>query len=1058
MFVLLKLLSVIKMYKTTYYITFFAFLISFSISSCTKQSEKRNNKNPFEKEIDFQVFENPTNEFRSFPFYSINDSLDEIEIKNQIADFKQAGFGGFYLHSRLGLITEFLSDDWWKIMGASVDAANEVGIQAMFYDEDKWPSGYAGGIMPKMSEGYRAKCLVRLDKNTTLPPGSELIKTDNAYNYILYTAQFGYDIFNGTCYVDLFNPEMVRKFIEVSYLPYVGKYKSKIKDYTFAIFSDEPHVHARYFDKNTAHKGVLSYSPWLEKKFEELYGYPLRDKLDMLFEEKDNWREVRMQYYRAKALQFEESYTKQISAFARENGFDFTGHYLGEDVLEKVRDRIGNSMLHYRNMQQPGMDHLGLTLENGILTAKSLSSVANQYGIRKRLSELFGISGQNMNFEDRKWIAGWHSILGINHFCPHLTLYSMKGARKRDYPPTFSYQQPYWDYNKTIEDYLGRISYATMVGEYVPQILVVNPLESEYIKGKNDGEFTSGINKVLDFLQANHYDYDIGDEQILADTAMVHDNELIIGAMSYKHIVLPDMISIRQSTIDLISELNKNGGLIFSIGRFPKFIDGIENEAQLSELKKLLIMASDEDFGKIVLEKVTPNVIISGKEIGGIWSQTRITEDGKLVQLYNSSHTKPVQFEVKADFKHGNVILWDPSLVRCFKLEPSKNGFYQIEIEASSNVWITSGELSKNAVAESDYSLPAKTVEIISLDKKWLGKKSNPNAITLDFAAYSIDNGKTFSKTEPVIGIFSRLSDNNYYGDLTLQFNVDILEVPAQCRLVLEQPEMFNSIKINGGDFQYKPEGFYVDHTFKTDDITANLKKGENTISISLNFEPTDAANENPHKRYGTEIESIYLIGDFAVLGKSSNTTETQKNKTGNFPIRPIHQFSSFTIGAEKEMFEGNLTLEGYPFYAGSFKLKQSFSLKSIDPAKKYFIELPNCESIATSIKMNGQVVDTLFWSPFKTEITKFLKEGDNEVEITLVNSLRNLLGPHHHKGGEIEKVGPNSFTGVGGFPDGRGEANWYDLRKENKPTAIWTDTYSNIPFGFIEPVRITLN
>ncbi|MCY1721984.1 hypothetical protein OU798_16640 [Prolixibacteraceae bacterium Z1-6] len=284
----------------TYFIVCTLFFL-FANSSCIEKLDKKTSpNNSFHKRIDYQTFLNPDTEFRSYPFYSINDSLEENEIKNQIHGFKQAGFGGFYLHSRLGLITEFLSDDWWKVMGAAVDAANETGLQAMFYDEDKWPSGYAGGIIPDMSEKYRAKCLARLDKNTPFPPGSELIKQDDTYNYIIYTAQYGYDIFNGTCYVDLFDPEVVKQLINVSYQPYAQKYKAKTPDYTFAIFSDEPHIHARYFDKSTPNRGVLSYSPWLEKKFEELYGYSLRDKLNLLFEEKENWREVRMQYYRAK--------------------------------------------------------------------------------------------------------------------------------------------------------------------------------------------------------------------------------------------------------------------------------------------------------------------------------------------------------------------------------------------------------------------------------------------------------------------------------------------------------------------------------------------------------------------------------------------------------------------------------------------------------------------------------------------------------------------------------------------------------------------------------------
>lgn len=33
---------------------------------------------------------------------------------------------------------------------------------------------------------------------------------------------------------------------------------------------------------------------------------------------------------------------------------------------------------------------------------------------KRRMSELFGVSGQNMSFEDQKWIANWHAVLGIN--------------------------------------------------------------------------------------------------------------------------------------------------------------------------------------------------------------------------------------------------------------------------------------------------------------------------------------------------------------------------------------------------------------------------------------------------------------------------------------------------------------------------------------------------------------------------------------------------------------------------------------------------------------------
>lgn len=1028
--------------------------------ACGKQSNLITTKQNSGNTIVYSSFINPPNEYRSHPFYSINDSLTEDEISWQIKDFKKVGFGGFYLHSRSGLITEFLRDDWWKVMQTSVDAANEVGLRCMFYDEDKWPSGFAGGIIPRMSEDFRSKCLARLDKNTKLPVGAEIISADSLYNYVLHTMQFGWDIFNGTCYIDLFNPEAVQAFIDVSYKPYIQKYKVDITTYTPAIFSDEPHVHARYFDKETPNFGTLSYSPWLEKKFNELFNYNLRDKLNLLYEEKENWREVRLHYYQAKALAFEESYTKQLADFCGANGFNYTGHYLAEDVLQKVRDRAANTMLHYRSMQQPGIDMLGLSFDKKLITARNLSSVANQFGKEKRLSELFGISGQNMNFEDRKWLAGWHSILGINHFCPHLTLYSLKGHRKRDYPPTFSYQQPYWDYNKKIEDYLGRIAYATTIGIYAPQILVISPLESEYIKGSTDGEFTAGMLQALDELQAAHYDYDIGDEQILADTAYINENELIVGEMGYKHIILPDMISIRKSTIKLLLALQKKGGLVFNMGRFPNYVDGNENSTLLNELKKTVINVPENQLGHELQKKINPHVKLSGKRSEKIWTQTRIVEKGKLIQLYNSSRTVTIRFTLASDFNDKNIVLWEPSEIKCYSLSPDLKGNYTIELKPSSNIWITSGSLSKTAKISSEFKLPNTFEDVLVLKNKWEGKRLSPNAITLDFAQYSTNGGKTYSENEPVIGIFSRLSNNNYNGELILKYPFQIDELPKACNLVLEQPAMYTEILANRKRVKFEGDEYYLDRTFKSQSISKGLIKGKNNIQLKLKFKAPKPLSSNPKERYGTEIESIYLTGDFALKAFSEKekyeTYDTQRNQAENFQKRPVRTFTGFALSSEKSSFAGSLVFQGYPFFAGSFELNQSFEMPNTNSEKAYFIELPNCEAIASIIEINGQVCDTLVWAPFHADISEHLKKGENTVKITLVNSLRNLLGPHHHKGGELIKVGPKSFTGSGGFPDGRGEKEWYDIRKSDGKTAIWTDTYNHIPFGFIENVKIT--
>ena len=51
----------------------------------------------FEKE-----FRDPSSEYRSCPFWAWNTRLDKEELIRQIDAFKKMGFGGFYMHSRIG--------------------------------------------------------------------------------------------------------------------------------------------------------------------------------------------------------------------------------------------------------------------------------------------------------------------------------------------------------------------------------------------------------------------------------------------------------------------------------------------------------------------------------------------------------------------------------------------------------------------------------------------------------------------------------------------------------------------------------------------------------------------------------------------------------------------------------------------------------------------------------------------------------------------------------------------------------------------------------------------
>ena len=106
------------------------------------------------------TLKNPSNEYRGHPFWSWNDKLEPEELRRQIRSMRDVGLGGFFMHARGGLETEYLSEDWFNCIKACVDEGKKTGMEAWSYDEDGWPSGFAGGLVTALGDEYHVRTLV----------------------------------------------------------------------------------------------------------------------------------------------------------------------------------------------------------------------------------------------------------------------------------------------------------------------------------------------------------------------------------------------------------------------------------------------------------------------------------------------------------------------------------------------------------------------------------------------------------------------------------------------------------------------------------------------------------------------------------------------------------------------------------------------------------------------------------------------------------------------------------------------------------------------------------
>lgn len=91
-----------------------------------------------------QGFVHPPATHRPAPLWVWNDDMTRETIDYQLSQLASHGFGGAFVHPRPGLVTEYLSEEWFSLWGNALKKAKELGLQLSIYDENSYPSGFAG--------------------------------------------------------------------------------------------------------------------------------------------------------------------------------------------------------------------------------------------------------------------------------------------------------------------------------------------------------------------------------------------------------------------------------------------------------------------------------------------------------------------------------------------------------------------------------------------------------------------------------------------------------------------------------------------------------------------------------------------------------------------------------------------------------------------------------------------------------------------------------------------------------------------------------------------------
>ena len=977
------------------------------------------------------TLKNPSNEYRGHPFWSWNDKLDPEELRRQVRLMKDAGLGGYFMHARGGLKTEYLSEDWYDCIKACIDEGKKIGIKSWSYDENGWPSGFCGGKITAMGDEYHVRNLVCGAVSDKLADGEILayysISTAGHYRYLGTEVKTIYDDANvnekiyyvahqkNPYYVDILNPKVVKAFIDNTY----EEYKEKLGDdfggkNMLGFFTDEPQF-------------ARSKVPWsyiIPDEFNKSYGYSPIEHLICIFKDVNGAEKFRYEFWNTVSRLYTESFGKQIYDWCCEHGCEWTGHAMMEDNLFTQMQCTAGVMPLYEFMHMPGMDWLCRGIASPIIP-KQVGSAAAQFGKKKVLSETFALSGWDVSFEELKWMAEWQFVNGINVLCPHLEGYSIKGLRKRDYPPSIFYQSPWWDEYKLFNEYTARVGQLLAGGREVADALLIHPIKSAWLtyNGTNTERLKSldrSFEYVSNRLSGLHISYHYGDETIINRHGSVDGNKFIVGNCSYTSVVLPDIETLDEKTYYLLLQFLRNGGKVYSFGKHPYRINGIV-ESKIKQLNDQLIDVphNKELRMKLITDNSLKNVTVTDNygEIEMIHCTIRDYGGTKAYYFVNLDTQKSYDAIIRLN-ENKPVIGYNLETLTAYDLDTAGNDIYMKFKPMQSFVILCGGDLPD--VMKKTYP----TLNI-PLSRDWTIEKSDENILTLDMCSYSV-NGGEYSEYKPVLGVMDELLAKKSDNEISLKyyFNVadDIdLEKINDLRMVVEYDDF--DITINGKRVQHDLVSWWKDKSFKPINIKEHVQHGYNEIVFTgfftqdkklyeILFGENVLETELNKLTYDTEIESIYIIGDFSVYSESGYIDGERK---------AIHTDGEFYItNRNTQLIGGEIVTQGYPFFAGKMNLTQTIKVK-----KKYGkyigIDINRPHASAVNLYVNDQFVKTIMWADYYADISKFVDAGDNKITFEIVTGNRNMLGPHHHPEGESYAVHPKSFGPNGNYsPD-----NW---------------------------------
>lgn len=948
-------------------------------------------------------------------FWFWNGPLNPNTMREQVRMMADKGVRAAMPHPRFGMDRRpYLEEPFWKAMDATIDEARKTGSAIWLYDEYNWPSGGAGGRVtdghpeyyPRGLDYAFVECEGPRDFAVEKPEASEKVmgqfekivaafigpadgsiprepwgKIDSSSHSVAGSVPQGRHrilVFfqclgrnpsslddGSNSFIDYLRPEPTRRFIELTHEQYAKRYGALFGKEIPAIFDDEP---------STMAPAPFPWTFGFDGVFRDRRGFDLIEKLPALLDDSfPDAGPIRAAYWQTVAERYSECFFDQIGQWCREHGLATTGHLYEENIAFYANSP--QLMEHLRRVDWPGFDALGTRARPAAV--KIPVSVGHLEDREEVICEALGLAdGWNCTLDTLR--GGYNQIacLGATTFIPHAFFQTVENPRV-ECPPSYFYQNPYWKYYGRLSGLTDRLSLFNRLGRHVTPVLVYYPIESLWMdstggKGQktlpwqhttlgNDGARATidGFNDLLDGFFNSLWDCDVADGKALEDARVLRTDQgpaLAVGQETYRVLVFPPVRAVAPAALRTAVEFAKAGGVVLWTGRLPETCWPADQIDSLANLKTMPFVAKSRDAVTGLSRRIKPDVAVLSGDRKGLLVSHRRTDASDLYLCFNDSD-KP--FDCRLALSQAKPGEW-------LRLDTETGAVAQIAAASERSVPLTLE--------------PHQSVVLLSASSATTAQVWNP--------------GPQLESVLPIDGPW------------TIQVLGDALDAtwaPSPGDTVVELP----AFRHRAREFRQHPDWVERDYNDTAWDRVYAVRGGalfEHTSPALLRgvLPPGAKAIERPLPVTGEYVVYVNGVEVARSLGlpTEANPIDISKAATGLGDIVAIETTSHSEaaglkrplrvvcgpagVGRIRPWSEWDLS-----WYSGRVLYQTRLTVSGLNQTPRRLLDLGDVQHYV-EVWLNGQLVDTLLWPPYRVELTKHFKEGENELVLVVSNSIAN--------------------------------------------------------------------